>query len=294
MTYKLHEEYSIGFTGGRLNPKGWALHWWGDPAHKPNFWGIVNVLLERGRQESASVNFVAEDSLVACLVSPNTIAWGQGDGAYGWGNNNLVSVECNPRCTAGDRETVAELMADQYILNGVPIEIFPHKRFTATQCPGVWEQWIPWLKARANQIVAEKRGQVAPAPAPAPKPAPAPAPKPVGSGATTIQRSNEEIHWVVESGDTLSKIAHYYYNDGSNENISKLAAHNGIKNVNALTPGQKVWIPGPMLWNIEAPDTVQSICNYYGISWQWLAARNPNQVDGPNTEIYIGNVLTIL
>jgi LysM repeat protein len=294
MTYELHEEYSISFTGGALDPKGWAIHWWGDPNQKPTFWGTVNVLLERGRQESASVNFVAEAGIVACLISPFTVAWAQGDGGNGWGNRNLVSVECNPRCTAEDRETVAELIADQNIQNGIPIVLYPHKNFTATQCPGVWEQWIPWLTARAKQIVAEKSGKAtAPAPA-APAPKPTPAPSTPASGATTIQRGEQEIHWVVEKGDTLSKIAAYYYNDGSNSNISKLASYNGIKNPNAISVGQKVWIPGPMLWTIEAPDTVESICNYYGISWQWLAARNPNQVDGPNTELYIGNVLTIL
>lgn len=293
MTYKLHEEYSSTFFGGPMKAKGFAIHWWGDPAHKPQFWPIVNLLINRGHQGSASIHFVAEANLVACLVSPLVNSWGQGDGANGWGNLNLISIECNPRCSAGDRETVAELMADQHILNGIPLVAYPHKNFNATQCPGVWEQYIPWLVSRAKQIVAEKRGQATPAPV-APKPAPAPAPVAPASGSTTIQRSTDEIHWVVERGDTLGKIAAHYYGDGSNANVSKIANYNGIKNVNALSVGQKVWIPGPMLWTIEAPDTVPSICAYYGISWQWLAARNPTQVTGPNTELYIGNVLRIL
>lgn len=156
MSYTLIEDYTCSFTGGPLDPKGFAIHWWGDPTQNPTFYGTVNVLLNRADLKQASVNFVAEDSLVACLVDPFTIAWGQGDGGDGWGNNNLVSIECNPRCTAGDRETVAELIADQHIRNGIPIVLYPHKKFTSTQCPGVWEQWIPWLTERAKQIVAEK------------------------------------------------------------------------------------------------------------------------------------------
>ncbi len=154
MSYKMLEQYNSTFIGPARTPAGWAIHWWGDPTQNPQFYGIVNVLLTRARQESASVNFVAEAGLVACLISPGYVAWAQGDGASGWGNNNLVSVECNPRCTPADRETVAELMADQHIQNGVPIVAYPHKKFTATQCPGAWEQWIPWLVSRAKQIVA--------------------------------------------------------------------------------------------------------------------------------------------
>jgi hypothetical protein len=156
VSYQLIEDYTLGFTGGKLDPKGWAIHHWGDPNQRPTFMGILNVLLERSRLKQASVNFMAEANKVACLVDPFTIAWGQGDGAYGWGNNNLVSLECNPRCSPEDRETVAELIADQNIRNGIPIILYPHKNFTATACPGLWEQWIPWLTERAKQIVSEK------------------------------------------------------------------------------------------------------------------------------------------
>jgi N-acetylmuramoyl-L-alanine amidase CwlA len=274
-------------------PKGITIHWWGDPAHRPTFDGIVNVLLERGRQQSASVHFVAEAGRVACLVSPTVNSWGNGDGAVGWGNLNTITIECNPRCTAADRETVAELIAFlRRTYNVNPLPLFPHKRWTNTQCPGVWEQWLPWLDKRANEINAN--GGTAPVVAPAPAPKPVVKPAPPASGSTTIQRSTQEIHWNVEKGDTLGKIAAYYYGDGSNSNVQKIAAYNGIKNVNSLSVGQKVWIPGPMAWTIEAPDTVASICDYYGIVWQWLAARNPKQVWGPNTELYIGNVLKIM
>lgn len=194
MTYQLLEQYSSAFVGPAMDPKGFAIHWWGDPAQNPTFNGIVNVLLERGRQQSASVHFIAESGLVACLISPNRVAWAQGDGGAGWGNLNLVSIECNPRCTAADRETVAELMADQHILNGIPLVAYPHKRFTSTQCPGVWEQHIPWLVSRAKAIVAAKTAPKPPAP-PAPKPpAPKPpAPKPPAGGNVATELTPAQV-----------------------------------------------------------------------------------------------------
>lgn len=156
MTYQLIEDYSCIWPTGptSLEPKGFAIHWWG--AGTPQFMPIVELLVNRAIQGSASIHFVAEAGRVACLTSPFEVAWGQGDGGTGWGNRNLVSIECNPRCSPEDRETVAELIADQHIRNGIPINLYPHNKFTATQCPGVWEQWIPWLTERAKQIVAEK------------------------------------------------------------------------------------------------------------------------------------------
>lgn len=287
MTYKLHEEFSItDFDGGPMKPKGWAIHWWGDPAFKPTFWNIVKLLIARAHAKSASVNFVSEAGLVACLISPFTVAWAQGDGGTGWGNNNLVSVENNPRCSAADRETLAELIADQNILNGIPIVLYPHNDFTATQCPGVWEQWIPSITARAKQIVAEKRGaKPAPAPvnpassAPPKKPAPAPAKKQKTYPLT-------DIHWIVTKGDTLSKIQAYY----NGPSVAQIATYNNI-DPNRITPGQRIWIPGPLVWNIEAPDTIRSVANYYGLDAGYLARLNG--LPGPDAEIYIGNVLTI-
>lgn len=281
MTYQLLEQYSSAFVGPVMVPKGFAIHWWGDPAEKPTFNAIVNVLLERGRQESASVNFIAEAGIVACLVSPTRVAWAQGDGGSGWGNLNLVSIECNPRCTAGDRETVAELMADQHILNGVPLVAYPHKNFTATQCPGVWEQYIPWLVARAKAIVAAKQGKPATTPAkPVVVPASTSTPKPK-------VYPDSDLHWVVAKGDTLTKIQKYY----NGPTVAQIAAHNGISVKAPLKIGQKIWIPGPLVWIIEAPDTIRSVARYYGLDPAYLARLNG--LSGPDSTIYIGNRLTI-
>lgn len=240
MSYKLEEQYSSTFYGGPMVPKGITIHWWGDPAERPTYEGTINVLLERGRQESASVHFVCEAGRVACLVSPTVNSWGNGDGGAGWGNLNTITIENNPRCTAEDRETLAELIAWlRRTYTDYPLPLFPHKRWTATQCPGVWEQWLPWLDARANEINASGN-----ATAPVITQPNAPAPKPAAaSGSTTIPHGENEYHWIVDPGDTLSKIVAYYWGDGSNSNVAKFAAYNGIKNVNAISVGQKIWVP---------------------------------------------------
>lgn len=285
----MHEEYSCVWPTGTtpLDPKGFAIHWWGDGS--PQFWPIVDLLVNRAAQGSASVTFVAESGLVACLTSPFEVAWAQGDGANGWGNRNLVSIECNPRCSAEDRETVAELIADQHIQNGIPINLYPHKKFTATACPGVWEKWIPWLTDRANQIVAEKTNGTWEKPAPAPEPAPAPAPVNTGNNG---HNPDTEIHWVVESGDTISKIADYYYAEHSQETINRLASYNGISDPNRISVGQNIFIPGPVYWTVEGPDELVTIAAYYGMDADALAHNNglPNR----NAEIFVDQVLTII
>jgi LysM repeat protein len=293
MAYKLLEQYSSVFVGPPMTPKGFAIHWWGDPATRPEFYGIVNLLINRGLQQSASVNFVAEAGIVACLVSPNRVAWAQGDGGSGWGNLNLVSIECNPRCTAADRETVAELIADQHIANGIPINLYPHKRFTSTQCPGVWEAWIPWLTTRANQIVAAKRGGGAPVIVPAsttPKPKPAPKPAPAPSG---------PLYWIVDPGDTLGAIA-----KACGVTVSAIAAVNRGINVNRILVGQKINLPkgakwpkaapkpaaGPTLWIVDPGDTMGGIAARSGVSLAALVRVNP----GVNPDrIYPGQRLNL-
>jgi LysM repeat protein len=111
-----------------------------------------------------------------------------------------------------------------------------------------------------------------------------PAPKPA------VQRPrvypDSDIHWVVGKGDTLGKIQKYY----NGPTVAQIAAYNNI-NPNRITPGQKIWIPGPLVWVIEAPDTIRSVARYYGLDPAYLARLNG--LPGPDATIYIGNRLII-
>lgn len=247
---------------------GIAIHWWGDPAQRPTFDGTIQYLVYGGARNSASVHYVVEAGKVACLLDPDTsLSWGQGDGAGGYGNNFFISIELNPRASDGDYATAAELIAELRAVYG-PLVLKPHRDFTATQCPGVWDL------GRLDRLA---RGAAAPAPVP-PAPAPAPTPAPVGDP--------NRIHWVVEPGDTLGKIAAYY-----GPSVEAIAAHNGIKDPNRIHVGQRIYIPGPVVWIVDPGDTLSKIGRYYGISAEVIAANNGLNVNAP---IHPGQVLRII
>lgn len=96
-----------------------------------------------------------------------------------------------------------------------------------------------------------------------------------------------EVHWAVKSGDTLSHIATYF---GIPGRVHDIAAHNGI-HPDKIYVGQRLRIPGPLVWVIEASDTVRSIAAYYGLDPAHLARRNG--LPGPDAQIYVGNRLDV-
>lgn len=252
-----------------------CIHWWGDPAQHPTFDGTIRYLVYGGARHTASVHYVVEAGKVACLLDPDTqLSWGQGDGAAGWGNNYAISIECNPRASAGDYATVAELVRELRAAYGKNLPLRPHNAFTSTQCPGVWDL------ARIDRLAAA--GGVVPAsnvskPPPAPKPAPKPAAKP----------NPNSIYWLVQRGDTLGKIADYY----GGPTPQAIAQHNGIRDMNKLVVGQKVFIPGPLVWVVERGDTLAKIAAYYGLSASVVAANNG--IRDPS-RISVGQVIKII
>lgn len=259
------------FGQGRV-VKSITIHWWGDPAQNPQFMGVVSYLCRENGNTSAHV--VAEAGRVAWIVDGTEAAWHAGNAA---GNATSIGIECNPRASDGDYQTIGELVRDiRKIYGDIPIR--PHNSWQSTQCPGNYN---------LTRIDAIARGASStPAPKPTPAPAPKPAPAPVNSG----RNPATEMNWIVESGDTLGKIAEYYYGDASY--AAQLAAYNGISNPNSIAVGQRIFINGPIVWNIEAPDSIVSIAAYYGLDADGLAQRNglPNRW----AEIYIGNQLRIL
>jgi N-acetylmuramoyl-L-alanine amidase len=272
MSYESITEHNATFYHAR--PAGHqyryiAIHWWGDPAQRPTFDGTVNYLVYGGARNSASVHYVAEAGKVACLLDPDTqLSWGQGDGAGGVGNNYAISIELNPRAWDSDYQTAAELIAELRAVYG-PLPLMPHRAFTATQCPGVWDL------ARLDALA---RGTgTTPPPPPAPTPPPAPAP-----GADMSR-----IHWVVEPGDTLGEIANYY----GGPSVQQIAAHNGISDPNRIAVGQVIYIPGPLAWIVDPGDTLTKIAGYYGMTAETVAANNGIPV---NATIYPGQVLRII
>lgn len=274
MTYTIDESLSDSeftaagdvpatFGGTPRRIESITIHHWGVFGQTHD--GVVNFFMNQSFTTSA--HFVVSDGRIHCLVSPANAAWAAGN-AYG--NATSIHIECRPEATDGDYATVAWLVSFLRENYGANLPLIPHRNWTSTTCPGKWDLAKVDRLAKAPAAIAQ-----------APRPA-VPAP------AAQLPRvfSDNEIHWVVEKGDTLSKIQAYY----NGPSIAQIAAYNNI-NPDQIIPGQKVWIPGPLVWIVEAPDTIRSIADYYGLDAGYLAALNG--LPGPDAEIYIGNTLTI-
>lgn len=255
--------------GGPRVVDGIIIHHWG--AFGQTHDGVVNFFVNG--PGSTSAHYVSSAGRTHCLVSPDDAAWHAGNGE---GNRTKIGIELRPEASEDDYREAANLIAWLRQQFQLPLPLSPHRDWQATACPGKWD--LAKLDAMA------KGGTIAPQAAPAAPSvttpaAPAPAPG-------QIIRGDDEIHWVVDPGDTLSKIQAYY----NGPSVDQIAAYNRIDK-NVLSPGQKIWIPGPLVWNIEAPDTIRSIAAYYGLDAGYLASLNG--LPGPDAEIYIGNTLII-
>ena len=138
MSFDFITQYDSPFyTVGR--PYGIAcivIHWWGDPAEHPTFEGVINTLLTENR----SANYVAEAGRVACLVDPDNRSWASGDGinVNSIGNDRGISIECNPRQSDGDYQTIGELIANIRSVYG-DLPLYRHRDFSVTECPGTYD-----------------------------------------------------------------------------------------------------------------------------------------------------------
>lgn len=74
---------------------------------------------------------------MSCLVVPDYWAWACGDGvSVGSGDNDKsVSIECNPRQSDGDYQTIAGLVRDLRAAY-VDLSPLPARRWFNTACPG--------------------------------------------------------------------------------------------------------------------------------------------------------------
>lgn len=130
-------------------------HWWDDPAKKPTFMGTVNSLCNN---PNGSAHYVVEAGKVACLIAPGLRAWHVRSndfqrvmpGIYDI-NSHSIGIECNPRMTDDDIETLCQLHADLWIDYG-KVPIYGHKDFMATECPGTYYDRLDYIRARTEEI----------------------------------------------------------------------------------------------------------------------------------------------
>ncbi len=163
-------------TRGRGGRKitGIVIHWWDDPSKKPSFDGVVQWLCRPGGGSSA--HYVVEAGRVACLVATKDTAWHCG---HYPSNQKTIGIECNPRMSSGDLETVAELVADiRKVYGNLPLS--KHSDYQDTSCPGTYAGKLGWINTRAEQLRTGK------APAKQSKPSTKPATKPATRGAVSV------------------------------------------------------------------------------------------------------------
>ncbi len=146
-------EYITKFTSpnrtrGRGGNKitGIVIHWWDDPSKKPSFDGVVQWLCRPGGTSSA--HYVVEAGKVACIVDLKDTAWHCG---HYPSNQKTIGIECNPRMSSGDLETVAELVADiRKVYGNLPLS--KHSDYQDTSCPGTYAGKLGWINTRAEQL----------------------------------------------------------------------------------------------------------------------------------------------
>ena len=148
MAYQNITQYTSPNTWGHRPsaPTSITIHWWGDPNSHPTFESTISWLCQSRAQVSA--NYVAEAGRVACIVDPDNTSWHAGNTAA---NKLSISIECNPRCSDADYETVGELVANLRKTYG-NLPLYPHKHWSNTACPGNYDL------NRINSIANSKGG----------------------------------------------------------------------------------------------------------------------------------------
>ena len=150
MSYQYITEYdspNFGYptgTRGQNQPEKIVIHHWG--GDESTFTGTISWLLNPDSEVSA--HFVVEAGRVACIVNWNDAAWHAGDREV---NLQSIGIECHPRCSLEDRETVAELVASLWHEYG-KLPLLGHQEVVSTGCPGRWQEHLKELTAMAEAI----------------------------------------------------------------------------------------------------------------------------------------------
>lgn len=259
-----------------------TIHHWGNKGQK--FDTVRDFLCSRRDFNPTSAHAVIEGGRAASIINPDNAAFHAGSAR---GNARSVGLECRPEATDEDYVTVAAyVLYLRSIYGNVPLR--RHSDWYPTACPGDYD--LGRIESTCSRLQTEDIRVILDS-APVNTPAPAPAPMPVFDP-NNGHNPDTEIHWVVERGDTMSKIADYYYGEHSPVTIQKLAAYNGIANPNNIRVGQNIFIPGPVYWTVEGPDELTTIAAYYGMDPDVLAHNNGLPNGG--AEIFVDQVLRII
>lgn len=176
---------------------GITIHWWGDPATNPQF-DDVRRYLSRANG-SSSAHEVIEAGKISHLVDFANAAWHAGPG-----NPSTIGLECNPRQSDGDYETIAERIADIRKQFGADLPLFPHRHWMQTACPGTYD--LDRLDERAAEIGAARNNS-----------APTPGVKQIAEDGVWGGDTTERLQQVF--GTPVDRIISHQWKSKANENI---------------------------------------------------------------------------
>lgn len=152
-TYEYLTGYNSNNYNGTASIDAIVVHHWGNDGQ--NFYNVIAAL--SGTRE-ASAHYVLQDGLVACIIAPGLRAWHVRNNDYQkvmqgiWDvNSHTIGIECRPEMTAGDLETLCQLIADLWCDYG-KVPVYGHKDFMATACPGRYYGQLDYIRKRAGEI----------------------------------------------------------------------------------------------------------------------------------------------
>lgn len=151
--------------------------------------------------------------------------------------------------------------------------------------PAGWPGGMDGLRSQINAKIAELTGG---GQAPAPK-----APAPVVPNPVDAAKYVPDPHWLVEKGETLSKVA-----DWAKYSVAEVAKFNGIKDVNVITVGERLWSPaaGADTWKVEKGDTLSGIAAWYGTQGHTVTVKQlqyANGINDPAKDVKVGMRLLV-
>lgn len=116
---------------GRYSREGITIHWWGDGSGASNHDNIVNYFLNQAAAGNKSVNYVVSDNKITLVVSPDNVAWCSHSG-----NPTTISIEHQPTLGAEGYKRSGWLVWRLEQRYGRRLNLYPHSKWFATQCPG--------------------------------------------------------------------------------------------------------------------------------------------------------------
>ena len=180
-----------GIWGVPYARTGVTVHWWGDGTGADNHDNIVNYFLGQANAGNKSVNYVVSDNKITLMVSPDNVAW-----CSSKGNPTTISIEHQPTLGAEGYKKSGWLVDQLEGRYGRGLQLFPHKYWAETACPGSID--LNRIREEADKW---KRGEYDNAPAPTPIPIPTPPPAPTVQ--LTISKLPAPIEYVINKDTQL-------------------------------------------------------------------------------------------